>query len=142
MIIIIYGVIKAVIIVHNKLEDGSYQAYSYPLGKYPWNITVLLSDKHLRSRILIIYSAAFCFYIVGVLISTSSHYMFSKKLVASINQMKGVKQKMGLNLCLKSFKFTVLLFKRHNIFPLKGPLWRIPFFTESNPASIRVISGF
>ena len=72
------------------LEDGSYQAYSYPLGKYPWNITVLLSDKHLRSRILIIYSAAFCFYIVGVLISTSSHYMFSKKLVASINQMKEV----------------------------------------------------
>lgn len=72
------------------LEDGSYQAYSYPLGKYPWNITVLLSDRHLRSRTYIIYIAALCFYLVGVVISTSFHYVFSKKLVTSINQMKKV----------------------------------------------------
>ncbi len=73
-----------------QLEDGSYQAYSYPLGKYPWQITILLSDRHLKSRIVIIYTAALLFYLVGILISSSSHYVFSKKLAASINQMKEV----------------------------------------------------
>jgi len=72
------------------LDQTSYRPYSYPLEKYPWTITVLLSEKDLKSRTHIIYLTALLVYLIGVVTAAFSYLLTSKKMVASIDSIKEV----------------------------------------------------
>ena len=60
------------------------------MEKYPWTITVLLSNQELQSRTNIIYLTALLVYLVGVMTAAFSHLLISKRMVASIDSMKEV----------------------------------------------------
>ncbi len=72
------------------LSDGSFQRYVYPITGYPWDITVLLSNQELNSRTGIIYLTALLLYLAGVVMAMASFRLSSKKMVASINSMRGI----------------------------------------------------
>lgn len=72
------------------LADGSFQRYAYPITGYPWDITILLSDQELNSRTGIIYLTALLLYLAGVVMAMASFRISSKKMVASINSMRGI----------------------------------------------------
>lgn len=72
------------------LSDGSFQRYVYPITGYPWDITVLLSNQALNSRTGIIYLTALLLYLAGVVMAMASFRLSSKKMVASINSMRGI----------------------------------------------------
>ena len=72
------------------LSDGSFQRYVYPITGYPWDITVLLSNQELNSRTGIIYLTALLLYLAGVVMAMASFLLSSKKMVASINSMRGI----------------------------------------------------
>lgn len=72
------------------LADGSFQRYAYPITGYPWDITILLSNQELNSRTGIIYLTALLLYLAGVVMAMASFRLSSKKMVASINSMRGI----------------------------------------------------
>ena len=72
------------------LADGSFQRYTYPITGYPWDITILLSNQELNSRTGIIYLTALLLYLAGVVMAMASFRLSSKKMVASINSMRGI----------------------------------------------------
>lgn len=72
------------------LKDGAYTAYTYPIKDYPWDITILLSDTQLHSKISVIYLTAILLYLIGVATAIISHTFASKKMVTSIDTMKQI----------------------------------------------------
>ena len=74
------------------LTDGNFLCYNYPIGDYPWSITVLLSAKELRTKTNIIYQTALILYALGVTLAAVSYHISSRKMITSINDMKKIFQ--------------------------------------------------
>lgn len=73
-----------------KLSDGAYQTYSYPIGDYPWTITILLSRSEMQSKTNLFYALALLLYLLGTVVAMLSYVTINRKIVTAIEHMKKV----------------------------------------------------